>query len=169
MLAYPKLSENSTVWLFKILCPYCRRIHIHGAGNKPEPDLNLLGHRWSHCHNGESRNMGYNLILSDVPPVINSCPVYNLPEGDWVYIIQHEEGGLIKIGFSSNLSLRMRNICLVTGKKIKVLALLDGGKDLESYLHYKFHKYRKLGEWFEDHQVILDYAKNYRKHEYFDE
>ncbi|MDQ4490707.1 hypothetical protein RBS60_10905 [Sinomonas sp. ASV486] len=45
-------------WLLTVLCPYCRRKHLHGSGG-PELDGDL-GHRLAHCAHGGS----YRLVIT---------------------------------------------------------------------------------------------------------
>lgn len=45
-----------------IACPHCGKKHLHGAGNSPEESKHMLGHRTAHCIDGDSSNVGYNLV-----------------------------------------------------------------------------------------------------------
>lgn len=59
------------------------------------------------------------------------------------YLIRDEEIGLIKIGKSKDIYLRMKTI----GKKrLKLIAYV--GRDIEVYLHKLYQRARVKGEWF---------------------
>ncbi len=36
-------------WTFRVACPYCPRIHIHGAGHSAADAHTYYGHRYAHC------------------------------------------------------------------------------------------------------------------------
>jgi len=44
-------------WTVEITCPFCRRRHLHGLGEKGD----LWGHRLAHCVGGKP-NPGYDII-----------------------------------------------------------------------------------------------------------
>lgn len=68
-----------------------------------------------------------------------------------LYLIQTygEDYSLLKIGFSDNLENRLGQY-LDCNPLIKILKIREGGKDLESYLHRYFSKYKypEKREWF---------------------
>lgn len=66
------------------------------------------------------------------------------------YFIQPEIGGLIKIGKSTQLVERYKQL----------LAVIYG--DHESKIHDLFRNYRKHGEWFESSKEITDFIENIR-------
>lgn len=60
-------------WTFRVKCPYCYRVHIHGAGPSAADAHTNYGHRMAHCTNvyrngrlvfDASENLGrsYNLV-----------------------------------------------------------------------------------------------------------
>ncbi len=52
---------RSRYWKVTISCPYCGKIHWHGGGDGPKPDL---GHRNAHCVNDRGVD-GYILVTAE--------------------------------------------------------------------------------------------------------
>jgi hypothetical protein len=61
----------------------------------------------------------------------------------------------IKIGTTTRLSMRLKQITVEIGHTPTVLAVLDGGFAEEQALHRKFGFARRLGEWFEPCEDLL--------------
>ena len=78
-------------------------------------------------------------------------------QNDFVYLMQSELTGLLKIGISKDPIQRRRNLETAQGGKIELLKIIAGGKNIEKKLHEKFSTYRKDGEWFENTAEIIDY------------
>lgn len=72
-----------------------------------------------------------------------------------VYFIHNGEA--IKIGVSTNPQKRLASLQTSYHKPLTMLAVINGGRDVESKLHTKFDKFRLSGEWFEDHKTIRKY------------
>jgi hypothetical protein len=54
------ITEHNGVWMVVTEpCPYCGKVHVHGAG--PSHEVPMLGHRAAHCIN-EPATTGYILI-----------------------------------------------------------------------------------------------------------
>ena len=73
----------------------------------------------------------------------------------WVYLLFNKETGLTKIGITTNIKVRKRNIENSCGTKLELLAcaLMEPdyspkATDVEKYLHECFSEKRKVGEWF---------------------
>jgi len=77
-----------------------------------------------------------------------------------VYFIQSINGGLIKIGYSSHINRRLREIQRTSPVKLRVLATISGRADIETEIHHKFRDERKHGEWFNPSQELLQYIIN---------
>lgn len=75
-----------------------------------------------------------------------------------VYFIR--EGGLLKIGYSANLSARLKAI-----KHDEVCAVIWGDTQVERTIHKYLHGYQVYGEWFrfsaDPVRLVLDWAKHY--------
>lgn len=64
-----------------------------------------------------------------------------------VYFIGHATGP-VKIGKAVNPSARLREIQTGYPYKLSILALVDGGHDVERAYHKRFASARLTGEWF---------------------
>lgn len=74
------------------------------------------------------------------------------------YIIKNPLSGLIKIGRTCDLKMRMQALQCGAGVPLDVLAVIPG--DIEKSLHSKFSKYQVHGEWFSDSDgKIANYAE----------
>lgn len=43
-------------------CPFCGKVHVHGAGSEGDDPYGFLGHRLTHCGDGVPDNNGYILV-----------------------------------------------------------------------------------------------------------
>ncbi|PID03615.1 hypothetical protein CSV67_02950 [Sporosarcina sp. P2] len=75
---------------------------------------------------------------------------------DYVYFVQAEIGGPIKIGSASNVSKRIKALQTGNPEKLRVLHTTTGGKRLEFHLHRKFTEHHKFGEWFYNSEEIYE-------------
>lgn len=71
------------------------------------------------------------------------------------YFVGNLEAGLVKIGFSRQLSTRMNRLRGQALFPLSVLATINGAADRERYYHDKFAASRFSGEWFEITPGIL--------------
>lgn len=76
-----------------------------------------------------------------------------------IYFIQ-AENGLIKIGFSKNVTSRLSNMQVRSPLKLTLLSTIKGTVVMEKELHYKFSKFREHGEWFKPTQDIINFIAN---------
>lgn len=65
-----------------------------------------------------------------------------------VYFIRKGEFGPIKIGYARDPRQRIREIQTGSETRLHLLAVVQGGRDLERQLHEEFSEYRLEGEWF---------------------
>lgn len=77
-----------------------------------------------------------------------------------VYFLQASPDGLIKIGYTSNLDSRISSIRSDSPSEIRLLASVDGTRELEAELHEEFASYNQHGEWFKPSREILQYVVN---------
>lgn len=121
---------------------------------------------------GRQQNEIAESILNDaVPEALNvlgfsSVQDYrNFTDGDGaddngvVYFIQQGDGGLIKIGTSTDVKQRLSVLQTSSGEPLHLLATMPGGKTKESEIHGIFADYRRLGEWFYPAKELLDFIK----------
>lgn len=75
----------------------------------------------------------------------------------FIYFIQGESGGPIKIGYTENVEKRL--CALQTGHydTLKVLKAIPGNINDEKKHHKKFQHLRLRGEWFKPEQELLNY------------
>ena len=72
----------------------------------------------------------------------------------YVYAIQNEDNGKIKIGITKDLNRRFRQLTTQSGCDLKLLiagVFLQQDqpiKEVEKLIHDKFQKQRNIGEWF---------------------
>lgn len=75
-----------------------------------------------------------------------------------VYFVQGVDGGLIKIGFATNLKFRVETMQTGSPVILKVLhAIKEVDRSTEIELHERFACYRIRGEWFEPCRELLEY------------
>ena len=66
-----------------------------------------------------------------------------------VYLIQGADGGLVKIGKANNAERRLKKIQRFSPVRLRLLAVAEGGRRLETQLHRKYREHRMWGEWFD--------------------
>lgn len=78
----------------------------------------------------------------------------------WVYFIQGEAGGPIKIGISRDVERRRNELQRAERQPLKVLATIEGTMKDESALHQRFAAHRLHGEWFSPAADLLTHIAN---------
>lgn len=78
-------------------------------------------------------------------------------EGDpgTVYFLKTDDSESIKIGFTTNLPLRLRHIQTGCPSEVRLLASVEAGRGTELFYHTKWMRHRQRGEWFEPAPAIL--------------
>lgn len=67
-----------------------------------------------------------------------------------VYFIGAENGGPIKIGFTTNVQTRLGRLQVGSPARLEILALAhDRPRSAECGYHFRFRAFRLHGEWFE--------------------
>lgn len=76
---------------------------------------------------------------------------------DWTYFIQAENGGPIKIGYTSkdNPEDRLRDLQTGNPNQLRLVAAIPS--NIERDLHRKFSHIRIKGEWFESTDELLSF------------
>jgi hypothetical protein len=80
------------------------------------------------------------------------------PEGSHVYFMRAGDGP-VKIGCSLNPEARRRKLQTASGERLKILAVMPGGREHEHYLHGIFAGDRKQGEWFSPSRRLLTFIE----------
>lgn len=65
-----------------------------------------------------------------------------------IYFIKSYCNKYIKIGYTTDIQRRLKELQTASPKRLKVLGTLEGGTQLEAGLHELFKKHRVEGEWF---------------------
>jgi hypothetical protein len=74
-----------------------------------------------------------------------------------IYFIQPADGSRVKIGTTIHLARRLGQLCAETGEDLRVLAVIEGGRDEEQALHRRFDHLRIVNEWFEPGNDLLGF------------
>ena len=82
---------------------------------------------------------------------MSSSKIQANPRRTFVYFIQAEHGGPVKIGWTYDPDSRLKTLQTASPYKLVIRFLLPGTQRLEHYLHDRFAAYRLEGEWFEAH------------------
>lgn len=95
-------------------------------------------------------------ILNDAPHPAEKQARLNRGHESLVYFVRFDSR--IKIGFTTNLSLRLSAI-----PHDEVMATIPGGRLLEKRLHAKFRHLHVKGEWFSLGDDLLDYVDGIKR------
>ena len=77
-----------------------------------------------------------------------------------VYFVQSTHGGPIKIGFSNNVTARLRDLQHGSPLPLVVLATTPGARTEEAALHDRYRYSRMHGEWFAPSDDLLDHIRS---------
>lgn len=89
--------------------------------------------------------------------------LYDIPYDEritgFIYFVQGENGGPIKIGYATDVADRI--ISLQTGypDNLKLLLAFPGNHQYEKQLHKQFSKFQLRGEWFKPEDELLKQIK----------
>lgn len=75
----------------------------------------------------------------------------------YVYFIQSNDGGLIKIGTALDPVERMAAIQFYSPVRLRILAVTEGGRKREHQIHKQFAGARRHGEWFAPVKELREY------------
>ena len=71
-------------------------------------------------------------------------------ERGWVYLMSAPEAKRLKIGFSSDPEVRLREVRTSSSSPVLLVAQKSGTPADERALHTRFRKFWHYGEWFDD-------------------
>lgn len=80
-----------------------------------------------------------------------------------VYFVQPKSGGLIKIGTSLKLSVRLKALAKEAGCPLVVLGVVKGEQRKEKELHHRFAIHRERGEWFRPAPELIRYISRHTR------
>ncbi len=66
-----------------------------------------------------------------------------------------ERGKLVKVGYSRDPQMRLRDLQTAHGERLQIFATVPGGKALEAKYHTRWRARRREGEWFTIGDPIL--------------
>lgn len=112
--------------------------------------FNLLDTAWD---KEPAKRCGYN-------PFVAIDRLYGEIESN-VYFAKNPASGLIKIGYTKNVSRRLSQLRVEFKARVSLLGLLQGDKIEEEKLHELFSSQRVTGEWFRECPEILDFIEEY--------
>lgn len=73
----------------------------------------------------------------------------------YVYFVQPESGGPIKIGLAKNPQQRLTDLQISHYERLILLCVIEGDRATEQAYHRKFAYCRRLGEWFDPSPDLL--------------
>lgn len=79
----------------------------------------------------------------------------------YVYFIQGQCGGAIKIGYSMNPTERLKELQTGYPDTLKILLIIPGDLNTEKALHRKFEGSRLKGEWFRPDDYLINSIKEF--------
>jgi hypothetical protein len=74
----------------------------------------------------------------------------------FIYFIQGECGGPIKIGYTADLKRRITSLQTGYPDRLELLLAFPGNQELEKTVHKIFEQYRLKGEWFQSSPEVLE-------------
>jgi hypothetical protein len=74
-----------------------------------------------------------------------------------IYFVQAVGGGRIKIGTTVQLAKRLQVLACEYKQELRVLAVIDGGREQEQWLHQQFSHLRVVNEFFEPGDDLLGF------------
>lgn len=77
----------------------------------------------------------------------------------YIYFIQGQCGGAIKVGFSTIPSERLRQLQTGYPDTLKILLLIPGNESTEKVIHRQFEGSKLNGEWFRPDELVIDKIK----------
>lgn len=77
-----------------------------------------------------------------------------------IYFIQHGEDGYIKIGYTSRLETRLRELRKQYGV-VTLLGICDGDKTTERELHSRFSTLNRFGEWYRPTDELREFIAHH--------
>ena len=85
------------------------------------------------------------------------------PVASYVYLGYSQKNDLYKIGFSSKPYDRVKDLSGAEHGKVKLYAVIKGGRVAERVAHILFDRYRVDGEWFQPDREISEYFREHGK------
>jgi len=81
-------------------------------------------------------------------------------DGALVYFMASERTALVKIGYARDPERRRLQLER-GGERVRILAVMNGGRSLEQELHTKFADRRVVGEWFDPTPELVAFIEQH--------
>ena len=91
------------------------------------------------------------------------CDACSRPYGVYrglIYLVVSASTNKLKIGYTSNLKKRLRQISNASGTKVELISSFPGDMAMEKEAHKRFDHFRCIGEWFEYDDSIINFFKS---------
>jgi hypothetical protein len=103
----------------------------------------------------------HSLFLDSIKPVFTKYNIkYFYSYTHRVYLVQNNETGSVKVGFSTNVQQRIKALEVASGSELNLLLVLPASPDTEWAIHHRFHANRKKGEWFHYTGQFLEFVED---------
>jgi len=76
-----------------------------------------------------------------------------------IYFLKNPKNGLIKIGWSSFVPTRVRQLRYIYGHHLVLLKCIEGDRKIERRLHKRFRKSCVRSEWFRESKRLKQFIK----------
>jgi hypothetical protein len=86
--------------------------------------------------------------------------------GDYIYFIDAQPSGLIKIGISADVAGRFMALQNATGEELRIIGKFPGNAEMERHLHELFHTSRVRREWFSPSPGLVKFITELFPHNY---
>lgn len=77
-----------------------------------------------------------------------------------VYLVEADSKRFLKVGWSESIDSRLATLRCSVPLKLNLLETIEGGVELEKFLHNRYRALQVTGEWFLFSNVIVDEFKN---------
>lgn len=81
----------------------------------------------------------------------------------FIYVVQEEEAGPIKIGLASNIETRVCSLQTGNPRELRLLLAIEGDRSVERRLHRQAKPYQLRGEWFRPEPGMLALIEKLRE------
>ncbi len=80
----------------------------------------------------------------------------------FIYFVQGECGGPIKIGYTNDIEKRLRALQTGYPDILKLLLAFPGNPQYEKLVHKQLDKYRLQGEWFKPSPEVMNRIRDFK-------
>jgi Meiotically up-regulated gene 113 len=137
------------------LCVSCKALRAEGSfyadGSQPDDKCKPCIHRPRRPHVGVLRKRHTATRADRSQAAIRFIIKHEQAEKQpFVYLMK--AGQFYKIGFSTSIYKRIRQLETASSESVQLIAVAPGGRQLERKLHHEFRNSHVRLEWFKDHR-----------------